>query len=815
MPCNWQDVPLKLFCQVSTEANSRQGQHQTEREVLQAEFSKKRDALNEEAKINRNALDAESTAHQDRIRKDQEIQLRAILARHKQEISDHNAATEEKLRKAEEEAVKVHKDRLARDKEDEAAIKVKFNERLKQLEEKENRESEELKNLWFHQMDKRVTASPSLNAPQVHSSLSRSLEETPSRPGANAPLNPPDFSPITPRNGSSARASLGPQSALTESQTPSGTSEAPPNRTLLREQPRATPTISASSNGDAADAPSHAVIGTPPSYESSNRAPAPQNASNGPNSSIPSTPNKETPRARPSTPATSTPKPPFGALSSSGPNTPRKELAQATSETQHGGPSNANPPNTPRYVAPVTPIRGSAGPKTHATSTTRLPLEVLSSPGHGNSRSEPAQFLSKTKTDGKSNASKSGTPQDTVPVTPSKTAGRYQPTTPTANTPTPAPEKPQNALPSTSPTECQDTPIRAQRTVSFSDGHPQGANTRLSLETPTFVAVPRNSTMYENEASSATKLADAPRQHSYVADSESPSLILREKRKMSSSHKGSSQTLRPDVYNDHPADSDDASNSAKDRSAKRPKISSSSIPKRASPYSEGNKAGFLLKAIEKALSSRTGEGSPLGKAFAGPRGIPAQGTIGKDQNATSHEIMPTPSALTPSKRSTGVPQPNTIHHGQIKQHSLTPPKTVVASKPVSSRKVPPPQPGRQSIEKHFELDRVSYPSTGNKWFSWRKGEDGKQYKLVLGKNGMYTAFVDGQLGGSEYGAWMINPNSTGKLEFSYEQRLVKVTRMWNNDPKAHIYFGFTHGAKDFVQNIIDRNPKTAWAKLEL
>ena len=75
--------------------------------------------------------------------------------------------------------------------------------------------------------------------------------------------------------------------------------------------------------------------------------------------------------------------------------------------------------------------------------------------------------------------------------------------------------------------------------------------------------------------------------------------------------------------------------------------------------------------------------------------------------------------------------------------------------------------------------------------------------------------MNGQLGDRDYATWMINPKSIQKLEFSYEQRLVAITRTWNSDPKAHIFFGFTNGAEDFVQSIIESNPELAKVKLEL
>ncbi len=53
---------------------------------------------------------------QNLIRKDQEEQLEAILARQRKEISEHRAATDQILRQAEEQALKFKDDLLIREK---------------------------------------------------------------------------------------------------------------------------------------------------------------------------------------------------------------------------------------------------------------------------------------------------------------------------------------------------------------------------------------------------------------------------------------------------------------------------------------------------------------------------------------------------------------------------------------------------------------------------------------------------------------------------------------------------------------------------
>jgi hypothetical protein len=89
-------------------------------------------------------------------------------------------------------------------------------------------------------------------------------------------------------------------------------------------------------------------------------------------------------------------------------------------------------------------------------------------------------------------------------------------------------------------------------------------------------------------------------------------------------------------------------------------------------------------------------------------------------------------------------------------------------------------------------------------FSWLKEDRGTEYQLRFDQNNMSTAYVNGRLGGSrEHAEWFINPNDVDRLEYSSEHRLLKVTRMWNNDPAAYIFFGFTHGAEAFVQRVLE------------
>ncbi|KAE9370487.1 hypothetical protein N431DRAFT_342655, partial [Stipitochalara longipes BDJ] len=178
---------------------------------------------------------------------------------------------------------------------------------------------------------------------------------------------------------------------------------------------------------------------------------------------------------------------------------------------------------------------------------------------------------------------------------------------------------------------------------------------------------------------------------------------------------------------------------------------------------------------------------------------------------------PTPTRKPPGARpqaNARATQPSSISHSQINRHLPTPPKPVILSNSASSAS--PHHSEALSIEKPFDLDRVCYPSKEGRMFSWLRREDrDTEYQLRLGANGMYTAYMNGQLGGSEFGAWVINPQSITKLEFSFENRLVKLTRTWNGDPKAYIFFGFSDGAEGFVQRILDAaKPETKIAKLE-
>jgi len=705
-------------------------------------------------------LDEKNKTCQDLIRKDQEEQLEAILARHRKEISEHRAATDQILRQAEEKALKAKDDLLIREKEAEAELELMFNERKSQLEKKSRKEEEEVKELLFFQVDKQAT-----------NSLAALFCSSPSQPETNASLNPPGFGAITPLTGTPTDAARGvSQSAGAGRKTQNINVGGSPSSTPQVHQPRASSKTTASTTGEALNTASKADLIITLPYKPPTRVQATtpigndgQNESNGTHISVPRTPNKEPVQASLRTPLPST-KPASNALSNSSRSTSRKEPAQATSKAQTSSASDAKKSSPLQYEVPVTPSNGSA----------RVP---------------------------------------------SRTSAMF--------TPTPASQNPQSVLWKTSPAGSLDSPNRVQTalllTNSVSSNGCSQEVTRLSAvnlasNTPTQpLPTSQQSTTieYEQGISSASKLPTTPRHAVYEVDSSLPP-SLGEKRKKTSSPKRSSQTIRPDPYDEYGADSDVEPLSGKSRSNKRLK-GSTSIPKFSSPFSEGNKVGSQVKSDVKAPSSRTGQRPLVEKASVGPRKTLSQGMAGQERHTGMRDVprerIPSASP-TPSRKVAGtrpepdrarVTRPSSIFHGQVNQNRSTPTKPVTPSNATPSRAAPPHQSEQKSNKECYDLDRVCYPGKDGKMFSWLKKEDrGTEYQLRFDQNNMFTAYVNGRLGGSqEHGEWLINPNSVDRLEYSSEHRLVKVTRMWNNDPAAYIFFGFIHGAGAFVQRVLE------------
>jgi hypothetical protein len=324
-----------------------------------------REAFQEKAKTEQDDLNRQSTERQRSIQSDQDGRLKALQARHAQELADLKTETDKKIQEAKAEALKVKIRLDERVGEQEALIEQEFKQRRKELEEKEKQEKAEVGRLAFFEVEKRVEQSPLLKATNLWLSFPPPVEATPSRAEASAPLNRPVVSPITPRDGSpTCAATSTPQNAATEPNTGVASSDNP-----LMETPQG------QHSGASTKMPT-----------AKNKKPA----SNAPSNAVPTTPQQKAAQTSARTPTASAPKPDSDAAANATPSNSHKELARAPS----------------RSPVPSTPTTAPKGPPKSLVSTSVTASQSTTSKTQRPPQAEAAVRL--------------------APSTPTKTSSRLQ-----------------------------------------------------------------------------------------------------------------------------------------------------------------------------------------------------------------------------------------------------------------------------------------------------------------------------------------------------------------------------------------------------
>jgi hypothetical protein len=178
-------------------ANDLQAQLLKQSKKVEELETTERQAFKLEMKSECDALEEQSNARNNRLQGDQDNKLKALLARHARELLDHSTETENKIRKAKDEASKITNEQQLCHKEREAELELKFQERRQKLMNKEEEADAEVARIALEAVKKQVASTNAVGATHLQSSLPPA--EVTSIQKANAPLSQPVVSQSTPR----------------------------------------------------------------------------------------------------------------------------------------------------------------------------------------------------------------------------------------------------------------------------------------------------------------------------------------------------------------------------------------------------------------------------------------------------------------------------------------------------------------------------------------------------------------------------------------------------------------------------------------